>query len=466
MPYHALLRPFLALPLIVCFLHAQGTEEKESDPRVLKKLEWFQDQKFGLLMHWGTYSQWGIVESWSLCNEDEGWCERKGPYAGDYNEYKKAYENLITTFNPTRFDPARWAAAAKDAGFRYLVFTTKHHDGFCMFDTKQTDYKITSTRCPFHTSPRADITKSLFDAFRAEGIATGTYFSKPDWNIPYYWDPYWQHADRNVNYNIKKYPEKWKRFCDFTYKQIEELMTGYGPIDILWLDGGWVDPKNRDQDVGIPRIAAMARSHQPGLIVVDRAVPGRYENYRTPEQEVPEKPLPYLWETCMTMATSWSYVATDTYKPAGKLIHLLVDIVAKGGNFLLNIGPSPEGELAPDAYARMRDIGAWLRINGEAIYGTRPVAPYKESNICFTRAKDGTIHAIYLTEQNEHTLPATITIRAFQPAPGSAVYLLGHTAPLRWEADGPGMKVYIPEALRSKPPCENAWVLRMEKPGR
>jgi alpha-L-fucosidase len=444
-------------------LLSQSYEDKEIDPLVLKKLEWFQDQKFGLLMHWGTYSQWGIVESWSLCNEDEGWCERRGPHAKDYNEYKKAYENLITTFNPVKFNPDAWAAAAKDAGFRYLVFTTKHHDGFCMFDTHQTEYRITSPDCPFHTNPKANIAKELFAAFHKQGLGIGAYFSKPDWHISSYWDPYWQHPDRNVNYTIKKYPEKWNKFREFTYNQIEELMTGYGPIDILWLDGGWVDPRNRDQDVGIPRIAEMARTHQPGLIVVDRAVPGRYENYRTPEQEIPEKPLPYIWETCMTMATSWSYVRTDTYKPTWKIIHMLVDIVAKGGNFLLNVGPSPEGELAPDAYQRMLELGAWMRINGGAIYSTRPVAPYKEANICFTRAVSGAVNAIYLAEKDETAMPGVIAIRSFQPAPGSAVYLLGYDTPLSWESNGPGMLVRIPEILRNNPPCKHAWVLRIEQ---
>jgi len=148
--------------------HHDQTYIPETDPLVLEKLEQWQDLKFGLLMHWGAYSQWGIVESWSICAEDEGWCQRKN--SDDYTQYKKDYQNLKTTFNPIQFDPNKWAKAAKNAGMQYMVFTTKHHDGFCMFDSKYTDYKITDSKCPFHTNPKANITAELFDAFRAEGM--------------------------------------------------------------------------------------------------------------------------------------------------------------------------------------------------------------------------------------------------------------------------------------------------------
>ena len=445
------------------FCTSDGQEpsaEKETDPLVLKKLDWFQDQKFGLLLHWGAYSQWGVVESWSLCPEDEGWCQRRGPYAQNYWEYKKAYENLKTTFNPVKFDPASWAAAAKEAGMRYVVFTTKHHDGFCMFDTKQTNYKITDKDCPFSTDPRSNVAKVLFGAFREQGFGIGAYFSKPDWHSDNYWWPYFPPFDRNVNYDVKKYPARWDAFKKYTYDQIEELMTGYGSMDILWLDGGWVNPGNKGQDIDMPRIAAMARSHQPGLIVVDRAVPGRYENYRTPEQEVPDKPLDYVWETCMTMATSWSYVPHDRYKPADKLIHLLVDIVAKGGNFLLNIGPSPTGELPPASLDRLREIGAWMKVNGNAIYATRPIAPYREGNLRFTQSKDGVINAIYVGADSSATLPGEVTIDAFAPKTGSTVTLLGAPGAVKWAPKGKGCALTVPQSVRENLPCKYAWTFR------
>jgi alpha-L-fucosidase len=453
-----------------CFAQSDPDTERETDTLVLKKLEWFQDMKFGLLMHWGTYSQWQIVESWSLCPEDENWCERRGDYARDYNEYKKAYENLKTTFNPVRFDPDSWAAAAKDAGMRYVIFTTKHHDGFCMFDTKETDYKVTSPDCPFGANPKSNIAYEIFNSFRKQGFGTGAYFSKPDWHNPDYWWPYFPPFDRNVNYDIQKYPRKWEAFKTFTYNQIRELMSNYGNIDILWLDGGWVQPmtatsprwgKNpTDQNIDMPKIAAMARSLQPGLIIVDRAVEGRYQNYRTPEQEIPDTALNYIWETCMTMATSWSYVATDTYKPARKLIHLLVEIVAKGGNFLLNIGPSPEGELPPVSLERLREIGAWMKVNGDALYYTRAVVPYKEGKICFTRLPDGTVNAIYLADENDKQPPESITIKAFTPKAGSEVLMLGVGEPLKWEKGTEGFVIHLPDSVRNNPPCDYAWTFR------
>ncbi len=471
----------LLLTLLLCVLclplplSAQDGE-METDSLVLRKLEWFRDQKFGFMMHWGPYSQWGIVESWSICPEDVDWAPRRFP---TYDEHVRQYELLPRTFNPVRFDPASWATAAADAGMRYLVFTTKHHDGFCMFDTRQTDYRITDPSCPFAADPRADITRQLFDAFRAKGFGIGAYFSKPDWHSPYYWAPQWGRGDRNVNYVIARHPDLWRKFCEHTFNQIEELMTGYGAVDILWLDGGWVRPMRdadfeafkpenglrvalQNQDIDMPRIAAMARRHQPGLLVVDRTVTGRYENYRTPEQQVPDTPPAYPWETCMTMANQWSYLPGDEYKPARKLIHLLVDIVAKGGNFLLNVGPTPEGTLPDTALARMREIGRWIRVNGGAIHATRPVAPYKDGRVCFTTAADGTVFAIVLADTDQGRPPAEVAFTAPFAGVRGARMLGSDTVLPAMVRDGRCV-IRIPEALRMHPPCEHAWALELQR---
>jgi alpha-L-fucosidase len=457
-------------------LHAQYIPEP--DPLVQQKLAEWQGLKFGLLMHWGPYSQWGVVESWSICAEDEGWCRRK---SDNYVEYKKEYENLMSTFNPVNFDPSKWAKAAKDAGMRYVVFTTKHHDGFCMFDTKYTDYKISGNGCPYSTNPKANITKNIFDAFRKEGLWVGPYFSKPDWHCEYYWWPNFATPDRNVNYDIKTYPERWENYVQYTHNQVMELMSEYGPVDILWLDGGWVQPLTDDeiskyinspdykfthiqsQDIRMDELVDKARAKQPGLIVVDRAVPGKNQNYLTPENTVPEKTLPYPWESCIISGGSWSWVPNATYMTPRRVVHLLCDIVCKGGNLLLNIAPGPDGSWDQGAYDMLEGVGEWMKVNSEAIYDTHPIEPYKEGKVCLTQGKDDAIYLVYLADENETALPAKIWSSEICPAAGSKVTLLGSPGELNWEACGNGFFADIPESIRKNPPCQLAWVLKISK---
>ena len=440
------------------------------DPLVLAGLEEWRDAKFGLMMHWGPYSQWGVVESWSICSED--WIKRPEDH---YEDYKRKYKKLPSTFNPVRFDPDKWAEAAEAAGMRYVVFTTKHHDGFCMFDTRTTEYRITGPGSAFASHPKADVTRAIFESFRKRGLKTGAYFSKPDWNSEDYWWPYYATPDRHVNYDPALHPERWRRFKDFTFRQIEELMTGYGPVDILWLDGAWVRPlknmpdefkdwakkKEYNQDIDMARIVAMARSHQPGLIVVDRWVSGPYENYLTPEQKIPEKPLSVPWESCITMAEGWSYNKNHTYKPVRQLLHMMVDIVAKGGNFLLNIGPSPEGDWAAEAYDRLEGIGAWMAVNGEAIYKTRPVPPFKDGRVCLTGKKDGTVYLVYLAEEGRVDLPSVIRLSDYRPPEGSVLEFVGASGQLDWKPSGKGIEITVPESIRRNPPCLHAWTVKV-----
>ncbi|MDD3686482.1 MAG: alpha-L-fucosidase [Bacteroidales bacterium] len=395
------------------------------DTLVREKLEQWQDWKFGVIIHWGAYSEWGIVESWSLCPEDEDWCIRRGPYANDYDKYTDEYEKIRYEFNPEKFEPSKWAKACKAAGMKYVVFTTKHHDGFCMFDSKYTNYKITDKDSKYSSNPKSNVVKEVFEAFRNEGLAAGAYFSKPDWHCDDYWWPYFPVFDRNVNYNPKKYPERWQNYVDYTYNQIEELMTDYGKIDILWLDGGWVRPegslteetkpwlgKNQwIQDVNIPKIAEMARKKQPGILIVDRTVHGEFENYRTPEQQIPQTLPDYPWESCITLGYNWySTGPREDYKSSTWVIHTLVKIVSKGGNFLLGIGPDKTGELVPEVNKVLEETGNWMEINSEAIYNTKPLYPYQDGKFCFTQSKDGkTKYAIYLLDEGQE-IPSEIDL--------------------------------------------------------
>ena len=371
--------------------------QKPTDPLVLQKLEKWQDQKFGIIIHWGLYAVPGIIESWSICSED--WITRDS--TSNYEDYKRWYFGLKDSLNPVRFNPERWAEISRKAGMRYLVFTTKHHDGFCMFDTKQTDFKISAG--PFASDPKADVLKPIFSAYRDQGFMIGAYYSKPDWHNENYWWPLYATPNRNNNYDTRKHPWRWQQFQDYTFRQIQEIVTVYGAVDILWLDGGWVRPMNTiddevlmwgapipqwSQELDIEKIAGMARSNQPGMIVVDRTVQGPFENYQTPEHTIPEKRIENPWETCMPLGNDWGYVPNNNWKSSDRVIRTLVEVVAKGGNLLLGVGPKPDGTFPPEVEEKLLEVGKWLDVNGEAIYGTRSMDHYQDEKVFFTQSKD------------------------------------------------------------------------------
>jgi alpha-L-fucosidase len=452
--------------IVLCFVltitnaqheHPTSTKyEPPTDPLVAAKLDKWQDLKFGMIIHWGLYAQAGIIESWSLVSEE--WISRDS--TADYAKYKEWYWGLNKEFNPQNFNPEQWAQAAKDAGMRYVVFTTKHHDGFNMFDTKQTDFKITNG--PFGSHPRSNVALHVFDAFRKQGMMIGAYYSKPDWHSEYYWWPKYATPDRNVNYDINKYSWRWNRFKKFTYDQIGELTHDYGALDILWLDGGWVRPyetvteevrawgariPESGQDIEMDRIAAMARSNQPGLLIVDRTVHGRFENYLTPEQNIPKEKLNAPWESCITLGGAWSYVPNDKFKSAAKVIRLLTEIVAKGGSLLLGVGPGPDGTMSEAQVARLKEIGDWLKVNGSAIYGTRTAEVYTDNDTYFTKGKKGETYAIVPLPENQ-PLPAEVTWRYNFPAKGSTVRLLMNGKRVKWERSGDAVTVFLPAEVR------------------
>ena len=303
-------------------LHPTSSEyEYPTDPKVVEKLEQWRDQKFGILIHWGIYAVPGIVESWSIVNED--WINRKDT-TQSYEEYKKWYWGLSEKFNPTGFDPTQWADAAQKAGMKYVVSTTKHHDGFNMFDTQFTDYKISNG--PFKNNPKADVAKYVFDAFREKDMMIGAYFSKPDWHSQYYWWDYRATQDRNVNYDIRKHPWRWNQYVQFTHNQLNELTTNYGDIDIFWIDGGWVRPLSTVNEI---------------------------------------------------------------------------EIVAKGGNLLLGVGPTAEGLFLPEQVSRLEEIGKWLEVNGAGIYDTRAIENFQDGKLYFTQEKAKEMYALMPLEEGE-----------------------------------------------------------------
>lgn len=451
---------FFALILCSSLAHAQQNDimpqsteyEAPTDPAVKQKLDQWQDQKFGMIIHWGLYAVPGIIESWTICSED--WIERDTTIR--YDDYKKWYWGFNQKFNPTNFNPEQWAKAGKSAGMKYLVFTTKHHDGFAMFDTKESDFSI--AKGPFANNPKKDVAKYVFEAFRKEGFMIGAYFSKPDWHSQYYWWDKYATPNRNNNYDIKKYPWRWNMFKKFTQNQIAELMNNYGKIDILWLDGGWVRPRetvNKEviswgapipdwsQDIDMPKIAADSRKVQPGLLVVDRTVHGQYENYQTPEQRVPEKQLEYPWESCMTLGNAWGFVPNDQYKKPAEVISKLVEVTAKGGSLLLGIGPKADGTLPDEVISHLAAIGKWTNKNGAAIYGTRITKNYHDGQTWFTQSKDGkTLFGIYLLNGKTEK---QISWQGNVPKKGSSITLVSTKQKLKWTSKDGKVIVDLPK---------------------
>ncbi len=435
--------------------HQSSIYEWPDDSLVLDKLNQWQDQKFGMIIHWGLYAVPGMIESWALCSED--WISR--PDSLDYCAFKEWYWGLIDEFNPVNFNPEQWASAARDAGMRYVVFTTKHHDGFSMFDTKQSDYSI--AKGPFASHPKADVAKYVFDAFRKEDLMIGAYFSKPDWHTEYYWWPKYATADRNNNYDINKYPDRWNKYKEFTYNQISELMHNYGQIDILWLDGGWVRPLESvneevlswgaripewSQDIDMPKIARMAREAQPGVLIVDRTVHGPYENYQTPERRIPEGKLDYPWESCIPLGDNWGYVPNDPMKSPTQVIHQLVEVVAKGGSMLLGVGPKADGTIDIEVIQKLETIGRWMKANGSAIYNTRTTDAYQDGNTFFTQNKDGSVNAIVLIQEGTK-IPKTIEWKGNIPKKGTKMRVISTGNRVKWIIDGNKVRVNVPESV-------------------
>ena len=308
--------------------------------------EWLRDLGFGMFIHYTVDSQLGIVPSHSM--------------VGATDEYTNRFINdLPKTFNPARFDAYKIAMMAKLAGMKYVVFTTKHHSGFCMWDTKTTDFKITNT--PY----KKDLLKEYVEGVRKAGLAVGFYFSPEDFKFLY------DHKAVVKRGDIKLDDKTWSEYIELIRAQTRELFTDYGKIDIFFIDGEPKEPCKEE-----------VWKLQPECVITRGAI-------NTPEQYIPGTPLDMLWESCITMGTEWTYKPTnDVLKSGSRLIELLIDTRTKGGNLLLNVGPHPEGFVPIEQESRLLEISAWYFINKEAIDNVRPWIIPREENISFTVSKD------------------------------------------------------------------------------
>lgn len=343
-----------------------------------KRMAWWREARFGMFIHWGLYAQ--AAGTWDGKKYGGGveWIMNfaKVPV--------KDYEPLLKQFNPVKFDAKEWVSIAKNAGMKYIVITSKHHDGFALWDSKVSDYDIMAT--PY----KKDILKALAEECRKQGMKLGFYHSIMDWHHPDYglrrpWDPRPEAGKPDMD-----------KYVAYMKGQLKELLTNYGDVATVWFDGEWEEPWNHERGMDLYKYVMAL---QPKTIVNNRVDKGRSGmagmtqgdhagDYGTPEQEIPGKGIPGVdWESCMTMNGTWGYSAHDlNWKSSETLIKNLVDIASKGGNYLLNVGPTGEG-LIPDASVeRLRDMGAWLKVNGRAIYKTT-ASPFARSAYKWTQSK-------------------------------------------------------------------------------
>jgi alpha-L-fucosidase len=272
------------------------------------------------------------------------------------------YQSSAATFNPTQWDPVGLARMAKSLGMQYAVFTTKHHDGYAMFHTKTSDFGVE------HSPYGRDIVREFVEAFRAEGLRVGLYFSLIDWHHPDY--PAFTDADRPYRFGRSKppTPEQWERFTGVMFEQVRELLTNYGTIDVFWFDGGW---ERTPEQWRAKELEALIRELQPGILINDRLP--TVGDFETPEQFVPAQAPARTWETCMTLNESWGYNPEDgAWKSPRQVVHTLCEVAGKGGNLLLNVSPMGDGAIMPEQRAILGAMQRWLSQNGESITGTEP----------------------------------------------------------------------------------------------
>ena len=348
-----------------CFVTAplRAVEQNEDlYEEILDRTAWWRQERFGMFVHFGLYSipargEW--VKSVERISNEQ-------------------YQTYFDEFNPVDYNPKEWARLAKQAGMKYAVLTAKHHEGFALWDTKLSDYKSTNTPC------KRDIVREFLEAFRAEGLKVGLYFSVIDWHHPDYPKYNDMHHPMRENEKFKNEKIDWDNYLEFMHGQVKELVTEYGHLDIMWFDFSYGDMKA--EKWGAKELIKMVRENQPEIILNNRLLGDGtiesernisiYGDFETPEQGVPDKCISDVdghclpWETCMTLNNSWGYNRLDqNWKSPEMIIHTLVNCVSKNGNLLLNVGPDARGNIPEPSIKILEEVGKWMRLNGESIYG-------------------------------------------------------------------------------------------------
>jgi len=385
----------------------------ETEAETEARMEWWKDARFGMFIHWGLYA----VPAGEYKGEQ---VEGIGEWImNSLNIPIAEYEQFAQEFNPTQYNAKEWVRIAKDAGMKYIVITSKHHDGFALWDSEVSDWDVVEA-----TPYEKDLLKQLADACQEEGITLCFYYSIMDWHHPdaqAMWEPNYQQGrdSEKANPNFQRYIDEYMK------PQLKELLTEYGDIGVLWFDGEWVPAYTTEMGKDIYNYV---RSLQPDIIINNRVDKGRKGmegldaegdfagDFGTPEQEIPDTGMPGVdWESCMTMNDTWGYKSfDDNWKSDETLITNLIDIVSKGGNFLLNVGPTAKGVIPQPSVERLKAMGDWMDVNGAAIYGAE-ASPFEAPEWGRFTQKDGFIyaHVFEWPEDGKLTIPAITAKKAY-----------------------------------------------------
>jgi alpha-L-fucosidase len=426
----------------------------ETDAQFDARMEWWRDARFGMFIHWGPYAVPAGVHRGEPVQGIGEWIMNTAqiPVAD--------YETFATQFNPIQFDADEWVRIAKAAGMKYIIITSKHHDGFGLWDSDVSDYDIVDA-APFGR----DILQELANAAAREGIRLGFYHSIMDWHHPDAQAPHFPtyNTSEKSNSSFPRYVE------DYLKPQVRELVTNYDPA-VLWFDGEWIPEWTHEMGLDMYNLV---RSMKPDILVNNRVDKGRRGmqgmmrtdqryagDFGTPEQEILEGTSTFDWESCMTMNDTWGFKSTDdNWKSAETLIQNLVDIAAKGGNYLLNVGPTAEGLIPSASVERLAEMGEWMDINGEAIYGSRLWEHYDDGeSVRYTNA-GGHIYAVSLGWPGRQ-----LNLHHVRPQASSEIQLLGYGRPLSWSFDdADGLTITLPEELQdeSSRPCKYAYSFKI-----